>query len=105
MLSSALQASAKSYQCRPGARLFREHGYVGTALSDVVTESAAPRGSMYFHFPGGKEELATEVTLLHCADLMAHIHRAAGVVLIAVAGLRPHGRNAVRAARQVVGCS
>jgi TetR/AcrR family transcriptional regulator, lmrAB and yxaGH operons repressor len=43
-------------------RLFREHGYLGTALSDVVTESAAPRGSIYFHFPGGKEELATEVT-------------------------------------------
>jgi hypothetical protein len=38
-------------------RLFREHGYLGTALSDVVTESAAPRGSIYFHF-GGKEELA-----------------------------------------------
>ncbi|MGB9303996.1 MAG: helix-turn-helix domain-containing protein [Mycobacterium sp.] len=32
-------------------RLFREHGYQGTALSDVVTESAAARGSVYFHFP------------------------------------------------------
>jgi len=44
-------------------RLFRAHGYFGTALSDVVAESAAPRGSLYFHFPGGKEELATEVAL------------------------------------------
>ena len=50
-------------------RLFREHGYLGTALSDVVTESAAPRGSIYFHFPGGKEELATEVTLLHASAI------------------------------------
>ena len=58
-------------------RLFREHGYLGTALSDVVTESAAPRGSIYFHFPGGKEELATEVTLLHAADAIAKINRAA----------------------------
>jgi TetR/AcrR family transcriptional regulator, lmrAB and yxaGH operons repressor len=58
-------------------RLFREHGYLGTALSDVVTESAAPRGSIYFHFPGGKEELATEVTLLHASDRIAHINRAA----------------------------
>jgi TetR/AcrR family transcriptional repressor of lmrAB and yxaGH operons len=57
--------------------LFREHGYLGTALSDVVTESAAPRGSIYFHFPGGKEELATEVTLLQAADNIAHINRAA----------------------------
>ena len=59
-------------------RLFREHGYLGTALSDVVTESAAPRGSVYFHFPGGKEELATEVALVHAADAIAHINRAAG---------------------------
>src|SRR6202044_1856549 len=58
-------------------RLFREHGYLGTALSDVVTESAAPRGSIYFHFPGGKEELATEVTLLHASDRIAQINRAA----------------------------
>jgi TetR/AcrR family transcriptional regulator, lmrAB and yxaGH operons repressor len=58
-------------------RLFREHGYLGTALSDVITESAAPRGSIYFHFPGGKEELATEVALLHAADVIANINRAA----------------------------
>lgn len=58
-------------------RLFREHGYLGTALSDVVTESAAPRGSMYFHFPGGKEELATEVALLHASQRVADINRAA----------------------------
>src|SRR6202000_3219118 len=58
-------------------RLFREHGYLGTALSDVVTESAAPRGSIYFHFPGGKEELAGEVVLLHAGDHIAHINRAA----------------------------
>src|ERR1700744_5053212 len=64
-------------------RLFREHGYLGTALSDVITESAAPRGSIYFHFPGGKEELATEVTLLHAADRIAHINRAAATATTA----------------------
>jgi TetR/AcrR family transcriptional regulator, lmrAB and yxaGH operons repressor len=58
-------------------RLFREHGYLGTALSEVITESAAPRGSIYFHFPGGKDELANEVTLLHAGDHIAHINRAA----------------------------
>jgi AcrR family transcriptional regulator len=58
-------------------RLFREHGYMGTALSDVVSESAAPRGSVYFHFPGGKEELATEVALVHAADAITRINRAA----------------------------
>jgi TetR/AcrR family transcriptional regulator, lmrAB and yxaGH operons repressor len=71
------KSDSKDRMIAAARRLFREHGYLGTALSDVVTESAAPRGSIYFHFPGGKEELATEVTLLHAADRIAHINRAA----------------------------
>ncbi|BBY20758.1 TetR/AcrR family transcriptional regulator [Mycobacterium stomatepiae] len=59
-------------------RLFREHGYLGTALSDVIAESGGPRGSLYFHFPGGKEELATEVALQHAAEIVASVNRAAG---------------------------
>jgi TetR/AcrR family transcriptional repressor of lmrAB and yxaGH operons len=39
-------------------RLLRSHGYAGTGLNQVTAEAKAPRGSMYFHFPGGKEELA-----------------------------------------------
>jgi AcrR family transcriptional regulator len=72
------RSDSKDRMIAAARRLFREHGYVGTALSDVVTESAAPRGSVYFHFPGGKEELATEVTLVHAADAIAHVNRAAG---------------------------
>jgi TetR/AcrR family transcriptional repressor of lmrAB and yxaGH operons len=71
------KSDAKDRMIAAARRLFREHGYLGTALSDVVTESAAPRGSIYFHFPGGKEELAGEVTLLHAGDHIAHINRAA----------------------------
>jgi AcrR family transcriptional regulator len=58
-------------------RLFREHGYNGTALSDVLVESDAPRGSVYYHFPGGKEEIAAEVTVLHAHKTIATIDRAA----------------------------
>jgi len=71
------KTDSKERMIAAARRLFREHGYLGTALSDVVTESAAPRGSIYFHFPGGKEELATEVTLLHASDRIADINRAA----------------------------
>jgi TetR/AcrR family transcriptional regulator, lmrAB and yxaGH operons repressor len=71
------KSDSKERMIAAARRLFREHGYLGTALSDVVTESAAPRGSMYFHFPGGKAELAGEVTLLHVGDHIAHINRAA----------------------------
>src|ERR1700742_2698041 len=71
------KSDAKDRMIVAARRLFREQGYFGTALSDVVTESAAPRGSIYFHFPGGKEELATEGTLLHASDRIAQINRAA----------------------------
>jgi TetR/AcrR family transcriptional repressor of lmrAB and yxaGH operons len=71
------RSDSKDRMIAAARRLFREHGYLGTALSEVVTESAAPRGSVYFHFPGGKEELASEVTLLHTGDHIAHINRAA----------------------------
>jgi TetR/AcrR family transcriptional regulator, lmrAB and yxaGH operons repressor len=46
------------------ARLFRQQGYHGTALHDVLAAGGSPRGSLYFHFPGGKEEIGeTALTL------------------------------------------
>ena len=42
------------------AWLFQRRGYHGVGLMDIVREGAAPRGSIYHHFPGGKEELAVE---------------------------------------------
>jgi TetR/AcrR family transcriptional repressor of lmrAB and yxaGH operons len=77
------KSDSKDRMIAAARRLFREHGYLGTALSDVVTESAAPRGSIYFHFPGGKEELASEVSLLHTGDHIAHINRAAATTTTA----------------------
>jgi AcrR family transcriptional regulator len=47
---------------RSAAILFRERGIEGTAFSDVLEHSGAPRGSIYHHFPGGKAQLAEEAT-------------------------------------------
>ena len=39
------------------ARLLARHGLAATSFSTVLAETGAPRGSIYFHFPGGKDEL------------------------------------------------
>jgi TetR/AcrR family transcriptional regulator, lmrAB and yxaGH operons repressor len=43
---------------RTAIGLFRQQGYDGTGLQEIVERSGAPRGSVYFHFPGGKRQLA-----------------------------------------------
>ncbi|GLQ07630.1 TetR/AcrR family transcriptional regulator [Sneathiella chinensis] len=40
------------------AGLFQEKGYAATGLSDITRAGEVPKGSVYFHFPGGKEDIA-----------------------------------------------
>jgi TetR/AcrR family transcriptional regulator, lmrAB and yxaGH operons repressor len=40
-------------------KLLAQRGLQATSFSSVLAETTAPRGSIYHHFPGGKEELVT----------------------------------------------
>ncbi len=42
------------------ARLFQRHGYHAVGFRRIIEESEAPRGSIYHHFPQGKEQLGAE---------------------------------------------
>jgi AcrR family transcriptional regulator len=44
-----------------GAELLRVKGYTGTGVKEIVALAQAPFGSLYHHFPGGKEQLGEEV--------------------------------------------
>jgi AcrR family transcriptional regulator len=43
------------------AELFRRQGYTGTGMKQIAAAAAAPFGSLYHFFPGGKEDLGCEV--------------------------------------------
>jgi TetR/AcrR family transcriptional regulator, lmrAB and yxaGH operons repressor len=54
-------------------KLLAQRGLQATSFSSVLAETSAPRGSIYHHFPGGKEELvgaAIEATQAHALHLI-----------------------------------
>lgn len=57
-------------------QLVEAGGYSGAGLNQVIAVSGAPRGSLYFHFPGGKDQLVGEA-----------VRRAGGAIGSALEGL------------------
>lgn len=43
------------------AEVFRERGFEGASLSQISQATGLGKGSLYHHFPGGKEEMALAV--------------------------------------------
>src|SRR5215813_11141185 len=42
------------------AQLMRERGAAGVTIDAVLARSGAPRGSVYHHFPEGRNQILTE---------------------------------------------
>lgn len=40
--------------------LLELQGYHATGLKEIIDKSGSPKGSLYYYFPGGKEELTSE---------------------------------------------
>ncbi|BCJ77317.1 putative HTH-type transcriptional regulator [Catellatospora sp. IY07-71] len=57
---TGMTTDTRDKMVRTAALLLAERGYAATSFQDVIARSGAPRGSIYHHFPGGKEQLAAE---------------------------------------------
>lgn len=55
---SAKPASTRERILRAAVRLFQSRGYASVGVNDILEAAQAPKGSLYHHFPGGKEQLA-----------------------------------------------
>jgi TetR/AcrR family transcriptional repressor of lmrAB and yxaGH operons len=73
----AQRSDTRQRMVQAAKQLIRERGYHATAISDVLERSAAPRGSVYFHFPGGKTQLAIEAAEAHAHEQVKYIDQAA----------------------------
>lgn len=78
--------------------LIQTSGYSGTGLNAVTEHAAAPRGSIYFHFPEGKEGLGVAAVELAAQRFEALIAEAAA----SAGGPAKAARSAIEALTTIV---
>lgn len=74
-------SDARERMIESASILVARHGSRGASFSEVLAASGGPRGSIYHHFPAGKEEL-----VLSAVDLAG---RRADALLASLTGLAP----------------
>jgi AcrR family transcriptional regulator len=57
---SPRRSDARKRMLDAASTLVRERGASATSLDDILAHSQAPRGSVYYHFPGGRTQLIEE---------------------------------------------
>ncbi|HPH96130.1 MAG TPA: helix-turn-helix domain-containing protein [Anaerolineaceae bacterium] len=64
---------AKQQILEAAARLFEKQGYHATGLNEIIRESGAPKGSLYYYFPEGKEQIGAETALWSAGQMAGRI--------------------------------
>jgi AcrR family transcriptional regulator len=77
VLSTATKTRAKRGSTRTNmlisaAEVLRERGVAGVTIDEVLARSGAPRGSVYYHFPEGRNQILTEA-LQYAGDALTDI--------------------------------
>jgi len=82
------------------ARLLQHRGYHGASLNEILEACGAPRGSLYFHFPGGKEQLAIEATRAAVDEATQALAAMLAQSKTAAAGVRAYAEAAAQLMRE-----
>jgi TetR/AcrR family transcriptional repressor of lmrAB and yxaGH operons len=56
-------------------QLFQQRGYYAVGTAEILQASQAPKGSMYHHFPDGKEQVAIEAVGTIRIEVLAMLRR------------------------------
>src|SRR5579863_10331092 len=73
----SVASESRKNMVQSAANLIGSQGLNATSFTDVLADSGAPRGSIYFHFPGGKRELAKDAIRLTSEQVIAHLQSCA----------------------------
>ncbi len=68
--------TTKENLIRTTAKLIRQQGVNATGINEILSAVGIPKGSLYHHFPGGKDELVI-AALHHSKDYLAQRFKAA----------------------------
>jgi TetR/AcrR family transcriptional repressor of lmrAB and yxaGH operons len=67
-----MAGDSRTRMVRSAAALIRTRGASATSFSEVLADSGAPRGSIYHHFPDGKQQLEADAIRWTSARVLAH---------------------------------
>lgn len=59
-MKAKTDTNTKELFLQTASSLFANKGYHATGISEILKQSQAPKGSLYYYFPQGKEQLADE---------------------------------------------
>ncbi|WP_028609038.1 TetR/AcrR family transcriptional regulator [Paenibacillus harenae] len=68
--------SARERLIQATSHLLELQGYHATGLNQIIKEGGAPKGSLYYYFPNGKEELVAESVGIHGQAVTEQIRKA-----------------------------
>ena len=71
MPSAPAAAGTRDKVLDAAIRLMRRTGFSGAGINEILKESGAPKGSLYYFFPQGKKQIVSEALALYTRNVLA----------------------------------